>query len=103
MNIMKVLKALSNDTRMQILQWLKEPEQHFPQLCTTDNTTLKEHGVCVGKIQQKTGLSQSTTSQYLALLQDAGLIKAQRIGQWTYYQRDEAAIKEALDYLHHYL
>jgi ArsR family transcriptional regulator len=31
-------------------------------------------------------------SDYLATLQRAGLVEARRIGQWTYYKRNEAAI-----------
>ena len=37
-------------------------------------------------------LSQSTVSDYLATLQRAGLVEVRRIGQWTYYKRNEANI-----------
>ena len=49
-------------------------------------------GVCVSSIQEGVGLSQSTVSDYLATLQRAGLVEARRIGQWTYYKRNEANI-----------
>lgn len=97
MNLIKIFKALSNETRMQILDWLKTPKIHFAEgVCTTESKGLNidEVGVCVGLIQQKAGLSQSTISHYLSLLQDAGLIQAQRIGQWTYYKRNEKTIKD---------
>lgn len=96
MNLIKIFKALSNETRLQILDWLKKPKIHFADgICTAESKGLniEEVGVCVGLIQQKAGLSQSTISHYLSLLQDAGLIQAQRIGQWTYYKRDEKTIK----------
>lgn len=104
MNINKALKALANETRLQILYWLKNPKKHFGELllnCEPDKQMLdlNEVGVCVGLIQYKAGLSQSTISHYLALLQDAGLVKCQRKGQWTYYQRDEKGIAEFLGYL----
>ncbi|WP_335926197.1 hypothetical protein [Paenibacillus lutimineralis] len=35
-------------------------------------------------------------SDYLATLQRAGLVEVWRIGQWTYYKRNEATIR-ALD------
>ena len=54
-------------------------------------------GVCVSLIQKRSGLSQSTVSSYLALLTRAGVVKAKRVGQWTYYRRDEAAIRRFLD------
>jgi len=87
MDPVEIFKALSNKTRLQILQWLKEPELHFPEQAQAGY----ENGVCVGQIQKKAGLSQSTVSEYLSLLQRAGLVKAQRVGQWTYYVRDEEA------------
>lgn len=85
-----VLKALSNDTRLKILGWLKEPKRNFGRQEVGD---FAEDGVCVSLIQQKSGLSQSTVSSYLALLTRAGLVRAKRVGQWTYYQRNEDAIK----------
>lgn len=94
MDQVEVFKALSNKTRLQILNWLKEPEISFP----SQGEYGFEHGVCVGQIQLKAGLTQSTVSEYLALLQRAGLVQATRRGQWTYYKRNEAAF-EALSQL----
>jgi ArsR family transcriptional regulator len=53
-----------------------------------------EHGVCVGQIQAKSGLTQSTVSEYLSILQRAGFIESKRVGQWTYYKRNEKAFTE---------
>lgn len=87
MDQLAIFKALSNKSRLDILQWLKEPEKHFP---------LQEDGfvsgVCVGQIQKKAGLTQSTVSEYLSILQRAGLIESSRVGQWTYYKRNKQAI-----------
>ncbi len=83
MDQLEIFKALSNKTRLQILQWLKEPEKSFPE------QTNFEAGVCVGQIQQKAGLTQSTVSEYLSLMQRTGLVIATRQGQWTYYKRNE--------------
>lgn len=87
MNELEVFKALSNTTRLQILHWLREPEKHFPP----QEQCFDQVGVCVGQIQQKCGLTQSTVSEYLSLLQRAGLITATRKGQWTYYKRNDEA------------
>lgn len=88
MDQLEIFKALSNKTRLQILQWLKEPEKHFSAQEHADFNTV---GVCVGQIQQKAGLTQSTVSEYLSILQKSGLLESNRIGQWTYYKRNEAA------------
>lgn len=87
MDQVEIFKALSNQTRIQILTWLKEPSKHFPDT----KTNCEKNGVCVGLIQQKAGLTQSTISEYLSILQRAGLVTATRMGQWTYYKRNESA------------
>ncbi|MGV8880390.1 MAG: ArsR/SmtB family transcription factor [Sphingobacteriaceae bacterium] len=89
MDQVEIFKALSNKTRLQILAWLKQPEKHFPQ---QDKAFLEATGVCVGLIQKKTGLTQSTVSEYLSILQRAGLLQVTRTGQWTYYKRNDDAL-----------
>lgn len=91
MEMLDVFKALSNETRLKILQGLKEPAKHFPP---QDEGDVDIDGVCVSSIREGVGLSQSTVSAYLATLQRAGLVRAKRRGQWTYYKRDEAAIRQ---------
>jgi DNA-binding transcriptional ArsR family regulator len=39
-------------------------------------------------------VSQPTVSEHLKVLTNAGLLKAKRIKQWTFYKRDERLIKE---------
>ncbi|MFB4391467.1 MULTISPECIES: ArsR/SmtB family transcription factor [unclassified Pseudomonas] len=90
MELLDVFKALSNRTRLEILKGLKDPAKHFPP---QDEGDVNVVGVCVSSIQEGVGLSQSTVSDYLATLQRAGLIEVRRIGQWTYYKRNEAAIE----------
>ncbi|MCQ4121206.1 ArsR/SmtB family transcription factor [Rhodococcus tibetensis] len=82
-----VFKALSNPTRVRILQWLKDPGDFPPQL-----EPAEEVGVCLKHIQARAEVSQSTASQYMAALQSAGLVTSRRIGQWTHYQRNEEVI-----------
>ncbi|MBN3776058.1 helix-turn-helix transcriptional regulator [Burkholderia sp. Ac-20345] len=89
MELLDIFKALSNRTRLEILQGLKDPVKNFPPQDEGDVHTV---GVCVSSIQEGVGLSQSTVSDYLATLQRAGLVEVTRIGQWTYYKRNEAAI-----------
>jgi ArsR family transcriptional regulator len=84
-----ILKALANDKRLLILHWLKTPEQHFPPHQEVDGFG---QGVCVKFIQEKLGLSQAATSQYLNILQKADLVIPTRIGKWTYYRRNEETL-----------
>ena len=84
----EALKALDNPARLTILGWLKDPRKNFP----TQEVDPEEVGVCVSIIQERSGLSQSTISLYLASLQRAQLVTSQRIGPWTYYKRHEKNI-----------
>jgi ArsR family transcriptional regulator len=90
MDQVEIFKALSNKTRLQILNWLKDPDLNFPDQKAHANF---DHGVCVGQIQIKAGLTQSTVSEYLSTLQRAGLVKSTRVGQWTYYQRNKESFE----------
>ena len=90
-----VVKALASEKRLQILHWLKQPPAHFPPQVDGD---LVKDGVCGLFIAQKLGVSQPTASEHLRILTQAGLLRAKRIKQWTFYRRDEkriAAVKRA--------
>lgn len=95
--VTEILKALNNPTRVEILRWLKSPAENF--VLEDHKVDPEEVGVCVSRIQERAGLSQSTISLYLAALQRAGLVSSQRIGGWTYYKRNEETIKEFHDFL----
>jgi DNA-binding transcriptional ArsR family regulator len=83
------LKALANDKRRQILDWLKDPVAHFrPQI---DGDLVKD-GVCGVLITEKLGVSQPTASEHLRILVDAGLLTGKKIKQWVFYKRDEKEI-----------
>lgn len=91
----KAISALNNPVRRQILLWLKDRANFPPAL--PEHTNMQ--GVCVGYIQEKSRLSQSTVSTYMKLLRDAGLVQSERHGQWTFYHRDEARIAQTLEHL----
>src|SRR6266478_1250968 len=90
-DVESVFRALASDRRLLILEWLKRPECHFrPQV---DGDLVKD-GVCGVLIAEKLGVSQPTVSEHLKVLSQAGLLRAKRIKQWTFYRRDEARIRE---------
>src|SRR6516165_12672307 len=90
MHVEQALRALANDRRLQILDWLKRPRAHFPPQVDGD---LVKDGVCGVLIAAKLGISQPTLSEHMRVLTQAGLVRPQRIKQWTFYRRDEAAIR----------
>jgi DNA-binding transcriptional ArsR family regulator len=91
MSIEQSLRALANDRRLQILEWLKQPRAHFPPQRDGD---LVKDGVCGLSIAEKLGISQPTASEHLRILVLAGFLKPRRIKQWIFYRRDEAAIRK---------
>ena len=102
MDVVAIAKALSNETRLNILKWLKSPHENFPPQGGSLSTPVDlKGGVCVGSIRDKAGISQSTVSHYLDMLQKAGLLLSERHGKWTYYRRNEETLAALSDYFGH--
>lgn len=92
MKIALVLRALANERRLQILDWLREPKKHFRKQADGD---LIEDGVCGVLIAEKLGVSAPTLSEHMRVLTAAKLVHAKRIKQWTMYRRNESMIDSA--------
>jgi ArsR family transcriptional regulator len=75
--ITKILKALSDESRIRIIALLKE-----------------RNSLCVCEITQVIGLSQPTISSHLKKLQDAEIITYSKDGLWVNYTLDENMEKE---------
>lgn len=88
-----IFKALANPTRRQILQWLKTPELFL----SAEGCHDFQRGVCAGQIEKLGHVSQSTMSNHLSVLQQAGLIQVQKHGQWCYFSRNESLIQQYID------
>lgn len=89
MSSLTIFRALANDKRLAILEWLRDPRAHFRPQADGD---LVRDGVCGLLIAEKLGVSQPTASEHLRILTQAGLLQGKRIKQWIFYRRDEAAI-----------
>ena len=89
MDIDLTLRAIRNPARRRILHWLKCPDRYFPP---PPDGYSKTTGVCAAQIQEKSDLSKSTVSQYLNLLEQAGLIVRERHGALVFVRRHEANI-----------
>ena len=77
-----VAKALASPARLQIL------------------TALSERGLCVcGEVVEVVGLAQSTVSQHLKVLKEAGLVSGQAEGTRTCYCVDREGLAAAHDTL----
>ncbi|WP_026630471.1 ArsR/SmtB family transcription factor [Dyadobacter alkalitolerans] len=97
MILLEVIKSLSNQTRLNILEWLKEPFAHFPAEELADYSP--DLGVCVSDIAKKAGMSVPTVSVYLKAMSGAGILIATRKDQWTYYKRNEQSIQNLAQHI----
>ncbi|MBB4230389.1 ArsR/SmtB family transcription factor [Rhizobium mongolense] len=91
-----ILKALANERRLVILEWLKEPRKHFSPQVDGD---LEDDGVCAVLVAEKLGITPATLSEHMRILVQAELVHAKRIKQWIFYRRNEdriAALKQGL-------
>jgi len=97
MKIATTLRALANERRLQILEWLRDPRAHFrPQV----DGDLVEDGVCGMLIAEKLGVGAPTLSEHMRILTATGLVRAKRIKGWTFYQRNEEQIAAAKRAIH---
>ncbi len=75
-DLIKAMKALSDETRLRILNLLLERE------------------CCVCEVMQALGISQTRASRNLGILQGAGFLKARREGLWMLYSVDKEGIQQ---------
>lgn len=73
--------ALSDETRLQLLELLREGEQ------------------CVCDLTDALDAAQSRLSFHLKTLKDAGLVTDRKQGRWVYYALNQEAVDGALDFL----
>jgi ArsR family transcriptional regulator len=90
MKVTQSIQALGNERRLQILEWLKDPQRHFPPQRDGD---LVKDGVCGLLIARKLRVSQPAVTEHLKILSRAGFLASKRIKKWTFYKRNERAIK----------
>lgn len=95
-----IFRALGNEHRLVIVEWLSDPRSHFPEQQDGD---LVEDGVCVGFITEKIGLSQPTVTGHLQILARAGIVTSKRIKNWVFYKLDRQRMDDATAVLSGYV
>jgi ArsR family transcriptional regulator len=74
-DLVKAMKALSDETRLRILNLLLERE------------------CCVCEVMQALDISQTRASRNLSVLYDAGFLKLRKDGLWSLYSIDNEEMK----------
>ena len=78
----RLLKALSNESRLLVLCFLVEGE------------------LSVGELTERVGLSQSALSQHLAKLREEGLVATRKKSQSVFYRVCDPKAEQVLALLH---
>lgn len=76
MELIQILKALSDETRVRILNLLSTSE------------------LCVGEIENLLNINQSNASRHLSTLKNASLITYEKNAQWIYYSINEDTLEK---------
>lgn len=84
--LVPVLKALADPKRLEILRLLREPG-----CCSLMS---KNMGMCACDIESRVKLSQPTVSHHMGILRKAGLVEAEKHGQWMWYRRNDRTLKQ---------
>lgn len=80
-DLIKAMRALSDETRLRIMKVLVQRE------------------CCVCEVMQALDISQSRASRNLGILQDAGFLNTRRDGLWIIYSIDWQATNRYAAYL----
>ncbi|MDD2555744.1 MAG: metalloregulator ArsR/SmtB family transcription factor [Syntrophaceticus sp.] len=80
-NIVDILKALSDETRLRIINLL-----YLKELCVCD-------------IVETLNITQTKASRHLQYLKNAGLVEDRKSAQWVYYSMAEISDIKFLDSL----
>ncbi|MGL5123708.1 MAG: ArsR/SmtB family transcription factor [Fusobacteriaceae bacterium] len=75
-----ILKALAHPVRLNVIYALKDSKTH-----------------CVCELQKMWESSQSSLSQHLKILRDAGIVKTEKIGGWVHYSLTNNEILKILN------
>ncbi len=81
----KVFKALSDETRLQILRYISQEEK------------------CVGAVAQKFNITPSAASHHLKVLEEAGFVRRHKVQRWVRYQLDLDTLRELVEEYFTYL
>ncbi len=101
--LVKVFKALANENRLKILEAIRSNQAEC-SCCPEDigliNSDETEGAICcVDEIVGQFEMAQSTISQHLKELYNAGLLVRHKKAQWVYYTINRERLDELSGYL----
>jgi len=96
LDLNRLLHAIADPTRLRILEELKERPAGSREAAHPQGHNKKGHCLCAGDIEERIQLSQPTISHHMTILTKAGLVEADKQGQWRWYRRNQSAVRHLL-------
>ncbi len=81
MDLLQILKILSDDTRYKIIELLSAQD------------------LCVGALARRLEITDAAVSQHLQILRKAGLLTGEKRGYWTHYAVEKTALEQVVEQL----
>jgi ArsR family transcriptional regulator len=89
-------RALSDPIRVRMLSMMADGRS----CCDFSDSGVPaeegEEGICVCEFEEHFGMGQSKVSYHMRKLKDAGLVREERRGKWSFYSLDREAAGELL-------
>jgi len=82
--LVKIFKALSNNVRLEIIN------------------LLAERPYCVNALVNRLNISQPAVSQHLRVLENAGLVKKEKMGYWVHYSLVPENFAECISFIRNF-
>jgi ArsR family transcriptional regulator len=99
--LVRIFKALGNENRLKILETISRNQGRCdcgPEDIGTFDVR-ESAACCVEEIVEQFDMAQSTISQNLKELHNAGLLERHKKAQWVYYTVNRQRLEELADYL----
>ena len=104
--LVRIFKALANENRLKLLEAIRNYQARY-SCCSPENIDsleVKEGSVCcVDEIGDQFEMAQSTISQHLKELHNAGLLERHKKAQWVYYTINHKTLKELAEYMNQFV
>ena len=89
-------RALSDPIRVRMLSMMADGRGCCDFSASGVPATEGEEGICVCEFEAQFGMGQSKVSYHMKKLKNAGLVREERRGKWSFYSIDREAAGELL-------
>jgi ArsR family transcriptional regulator, arsenate/arsenite/antimonite-responsive transcriptional repressor len=89
-------RALSDPIRVRMLTMMADGRSCCDFSDSGVPATEGEEGICVCEFEEQFGMGQSKVSYHIRKLKDAGLVREERRGKWSFYSIEREAAGELL-------